>query len=140
MRTRARVGLVGAAAAVLVGTVSGVAWADNNVHSCTASPSDDGGRDCSFWFYKEDGNTQVGYAGFQAYGEHLIADDSWTDGRGVFVSASWSGGYKEIWATGGNGDYENVDLSIGEGVSVTVTACQTDNGALLNCATQTSRA
>lgn len=140
MRTRARMGLVGAAAAVLVGTMSGVAWADNNIATCTTSSTDAGGRDCDFWFYKEDGNTLVGYGSFRADGEHLVGHDRWTDGRGVFVSASWSGGYKEIWLTGGNGDYENANLSITDGTSVSVTSCQTDNGALLNCRTQTARA
>ncbi|MBC9715655.1 hypothetical protein H9Y04_24220 [Streptomyces sp. TRM66268-LWL] len=140
MRVRAKLGVVGATAAMLFGAMAGVAHADSGVAGCGAEPSDAGGVSCTFWFYKPDGNTEAGIAGFVAYGEHISAQDRDVDGRGVFISASWSGGYKELWVTGGDTSRKEANLSIAEGVSVTVKACQTNNGSLINCATRTAKA
>ncbi|MFG2101840.1 hypothetical protein ACGFJ5_14680 [Micromonospora echinaurantiaca] len=131
-------------ATVLVGatsTVATVAYADYNTYGCRAAYNDAGGRDCWTMFWDE--GVVLGDGTFYAYGERLTAYDTTADGRGVYVGATWwegstrhENGFKLTTGAGTNG---SLDLgNIPEGTSVTVTACQTDNGTLYTCRTQTA--
>lgn len=143
MRTRARVGIVAALATVLVGATSTAAYADYNTGGCRNANGDAGGLDCWVMFW--DDGVALGGGDFHAYGERLSAYDSWADGRGVYVGATWWEGSQRhdngFKLTSGANTSRSLDLgNIPEGTSVTFTSCQTDDGALLNCRTQTARA
>lgn len=141
MRTRARVGLVAAMSAVLVGVSSTAAYADYNTSGCNAASNDAGGRDCWIMFWHD--GIAVGDGEFMAYDERLLAIDSYADGRGVYVGAKWWDGgyhYNDYWLTSGANTSHLLDLNIPEGVTVTLTSCQTDNGSLLNCRDATATA
>ncbi|MFE9691241.1 hypothetical protein [Micromonospora sp. NPDC005806] len=141
MRNRARVGIVAAMAAVLVGVTSTAAYADYYTSSCGAASNDPGGRDCWIMFWHD--GIAVGDGEFWAYGERLVAIDSYADGRGVYVGAQWYDNgmhYNDYRLTSGANTSHTLDLSIPEGTSVTFTSCQTDNGSLLNCRTVTAMA
>ncbi|MCG5435238.1 hypothetical protein [Micromonospora foliorum] len=128
-------------ATVLVGVTSTAAYADTIDSAC--QPSWDGsGRDCFVNYYHAGVSDLVGHGSFSAHGERLVARDKYADGRGVYVGATWWAGSTQhadgFWLTSGAGAYRELDLSIAEGTSVTLTVCQTDNGNLINCRTQTA--
>ncbi|MEW1685847.1 hypothetical protein [Streptomyces sp. NPDC093594] len=139
MRQIFKFGSAVATAAIAFGAMTGVSYADTYTKGC--NPAGEGGGQVNCWtnWYNGAGES-VARAGFDAFGEILHADDTKTDGRGVYVYASWSGGSAELWNSGGAGTYERKNLDIAEGKSVSLTMCQTDNGALLNCAYATAMA
>jgi hypothetical protein len=143
MRNRARVGIVAALATVLVAATGTAAYADYYTSGCRVPSNDAGGLDCWAMFWHD--GIAVGDGEFWAYGEKLVAIDSYADGRGVYVGATWWQGSTKhengLKLTSGANTSRTLDLGdIPEGTSVTFTACQTDDGALLHCRTQTARA
>ncbi|MFI7410821.1 hypothetical protein ACIBU0_19375 [Streptomyces sp. NPDC049627] len=148
MRRIARLGTVGAGAALLLGAMSSVSYAAGYVDpksSCASSEQDAGGVDCRVQFYTDSNyNVYSALSWFDAYGEELGAWDQATDGRGSYSKATWTVSgtthTAEVYATGGVGDLKTKDLSIPEGVRVTLKACQTDNGGLYNCHSRTATA
>ncbi|MGI5378334.1 hypothetical protein ACQEV2_29615 [Streptomyces sp. CA-251387] len=138
MRTFLRVGTVAATAALTFGAMAGVSSADTYDKGCADGWNDPGGRDC--WAeWRNSSGVVVSWAGFTAYDELIYAVDDKADGRGVYVKASWSGGSAELRHTqGADAPRLEKDLNITEGASVSLTMCQTDGGALLNCAYTTA--
>lgn len=138
MRTFLRVGTVAATAALTFGAMAGVSWADTYSKRCFAGVDYDS-LDCqAAWYNPAYGQDAVSTAGFTAQGEYLWANDHEADGRGVYIKATWSGGSAEIKNTAGGGSWQEKNLDITDGKSVSLTMCQTDNGALLNCAYATA--
>ncbi|MEU1250807.1 hypothetical protein [Micromonospora arida] len=128
-----------ALATALLGATSTAAHADYYSSGCRTTSSDPGGLDCWVMFWDE--GIALGGGEFQSYGEKLFAYDSWADGRGVYVEAVWwQGGLrwqKSIKLTSGANTSRTLDLGdINEGIGVSFTSCQTDEGSLLNCRTQ----
>lgn len=149
MRNALKVTLVGAVAALIVGGTSSAAYADYKGSTCFAASDDNGGVNCEIDYWPNSDtnpNNLAGAAGFRAYGEHLYVEDLKADGRGVYVAARWydsSTGlnhYYDYKLTSGAGSGYDENLSIPEGIKVTVTGCQTDNGSLLNCISRTATA
>ncbi|MFE0250092.1 hypothetical protein [Streptomyces sp. NPDC059010] len=132
-------GTVGTAAALLVvGAMAGVSSADTYDKRCFVGVDLDG-RDCDTgWYNPAYGSDAVSTAGFTAQGEYLWANDHEADGRGVYIKATWSGGSAEIKNTAGAGSWQQKNLDITDGKSVSLTMCQTNGGALVNCAYATA--
>jgi hypothetical protein len=140
---------VGAIAVAAVGATSSAAYADVYTSTCFASVDDSGGVDCEVDYFPNSDtnpNNLAGAAGFEAYGEHLYAYDFKADGRGVYVAARWYDSHTglnhfyDYRLTSGAHTSHDENLSIPEGIKVTLTGCQTDNGSLLNCRNRTATA
>ncbi|MFG3705747.1 hypothetical protein ACGF7U_13575 [Micromonospora sp. NPDC047670] len=139
MRKRARAGVVAALATVLVASTSTAAYAD--YYGCESA----GGSSLDCHVIYGDSTSSKGEGWFLAYGERLYAYDGAADGRGVYVNATWWSGSTRhengFRLTSGQYTSRTLDLGdIAEGTSVTFTTCQTNDGNLLNCRTQTARA
>lgn len=94
---------------------------------------------CDLWFtHTASGQTTiVSDAVFHAYGEYAVLSDYKADGRGIYMKLTWEIGrttyIQEIYNTKGAGTAVQKDFSIAEGIVIDFKACQTDDGALLNC-------
>lgn len=145
MRKGLKIALVGAVAALFVGGTSSAAYADTYTSSCQNGGFDNG-KDCTVNYYHGSTSERASEGAFYSYGEHLYAYDALADGRGVYVAVRWydsSTGlnhFYEYKLTSGAGTDHDENLSMPEGTSVTFTACQTDNGSLLNCRNRTATA
>ncbi|MFF4710704.1 hypothetical protein ACFY2V_04755 [Streptomyces eurythermus] len=133
MKTLKSASLAVAMSVAAIGLTTGTASA--LTHGCAVSSNDAGGLDC--WVqHEESGWGAVDSTNFYAYGERLYLSDLLNNGKGVgaYVEGTW---YRH---TGEAYEGTEYNLSFEEGRSISVKACQTDNGSIYDCYTEYARA